>query len=238
MTIKKVTFAGHSAVFLHADNFVIAIDPWLEGNPLCPPDLANPPAIDLIILTHGHSDHASDAARLAKRYGCKLAATFELAVIMTKEGVPAENVVFMNKGGTKKIGNFSVTLTHAFHSSSYDMKDQTVYAGEPCGVVINDGTKSIYHAGDTALFGDMALIAETYKPEIAFLPIGDTFTMGPREAAQAARILGAKKVFPIHHSTFDMLTGTPEEFIKHCKETFSLKKLEVISLEPGGAAEI
>src|SRR5579862_4650578 len=116
----KAKYAGHSALFLYDSDFVSAIDPWLDGNPLCPDDLKNPSRIDLIVLTHGHSDHAGDAVRLQKLTGAKVAATFELAMIMIQEGVPGEAVIPMNKGGTAVVGRYRVTLTHAFHSSSYD----------------------------------------------------------------------------------------------------------------------
>ena len=231
----KLTYAGHSAVMIEIGGKIVAIDPWLEGNPLCPERLKSPAKIDLIVLTHGHSDHASEAAALARKLGCKLAATYELAIIMNQEGVASEKIVFMNKGGTAQIDGLSVTLTHAFHSSSYDSKDGTVYAGEPCGVVLRDRTHSIYHAGDTALFSDMALIGERYQPEVALLPIGDLFTMGPEEAAHAAKLLRCKTAIPIHHSTFPGLTGTPSEFSAACKK---LNIPNVAVLAPGESYQL
>ncbi len=230
-TIKSVQYAGHSAVLLHCDDYVIGIDPWLEGNPFCPKELINPEQLDLIVLTHGHSDHAGDTVRLALKYKSKVAATFELASILAGEGVPESQLIFMNKGGTVSVDGLTISLTNAFHSSSFDSpKRGTLYAGEPCGVVIRDGKNSIYHAGDTSLFLDMVLIKENYQPQIAFLPIGDCFTMNPKEAAKAAAILEVKIAIPIHFGTFPLLTGTPKEFTSECKEVNVLAEV----LTPGG----
>lgn len=217
-TLKSIQFLGHSSAFFQADDYTIAIDPWLEGNPACLDACKNPKRIDLIVLTHGHFDHASEAPRLVKRYGAKVIATYELGAIMISEGVPDTHVIQMNKGGTTEVDGFQITLTHAMHSSSYDTAKGAVYAGEPCGIVVRDGASSIYHAGDTALFSDMALIKDAYEPQVALLPIGDRFTMGPKEAAKAAKILGVKTAIPVHHSTFPLLTGTPEEFSRYCSE--------------------
>lgn len=227
--LSTLTFAGHSAVFIEAGDKTIAIDPWLESNPKCPENLKNPEKIDLIVLTHGHSDHASDAARLAKSYGSTLAATYELAVIMVSEGVPEQNVQFMNKGGTIEWEGLKITLTNAFHSSSYDTANGPVYAGEPCGVILQDGSFTIYHAGDTCLFKDMKLIGKRYEPDLALLPIGDRFTMGPEEAAKAAKYVRAKAAIPIHFGTFPLLTGTAEEFKEACLPL----GIDTITLQPG-----
>ncbi len=232
--IKTITYAGHSAVFLHSDDKTIAIDPWLEGNPTCPDNLKKPDRLDLIVLTHGHSDHASDATRLAKAYGCSIAATYELAMIMIAEGVPESSVLPMNKGGTITWEEFQITLTNAFHSSSYDTANGPVYAGEPCGVVVQDDVRSFYHAGDTCLFKDMKLIGKRYQPDIAFLPIGDRFTMDPVEAAKAAKYLRCATAIPIHHSTFPLLTGTPEEFKEACLPL----DIDTITLQPGENHEL
>ena len=216
MSELKLTYAGHSAVFMEMAGLHIAIDPWLKGNPLCPHNLQNPDKLDIMALTHGHSDHASDAVRLQKLTGCKIAATYELAMIMISEGVAPDKVIPMNKGGSVKIEGVTLRLTNAFHSSSYDGKHGTVYAGEACGVVVSAGNHSVYHAGDTSLFSDMKQIGELYRPTIALLPIGDRFTMGPHEAAHAARLVGASVAVPIHYKTFDLLTGTAEEFKSQC----------------------
>lgn len=216
MNFKAITFAGHSAVFLHAENFVAAIDPWLD-NPLCPASLKTPQKLDLIALTHGHADHASNAVALAKSSGALVAANYELLMVLVSEGLPQEQILPMNKGGCITHQGITISLVHAFHSSSYDTAERgTVYAGEACGVVLKDGKNSIYHAGDTALFSDMALIREIHQPTLALLPIGDRFTMGPKDAARAASLIGAPVVIPIHHSTFPLLSGTPDAFREAC----------------------
>lgn len=231
---REVTYAGHSAVFISLGDFNVAIDPWLEGNPSCPPDLKNPKKLDLIILTHGHSDHASDTPRIAKLTGAKVAATWELANIMISQGVSADKIIYMNKGGSVQEGNLKIALTNAFHSSSFDIEGVARYAGEPCGVVLQHNELVIYHAGDTALFGDMKLIGDFYKPHISFLPIGDRFTMGPKEAAHAAKLLGSRINIPIHYRTFDLLSGTFVEFQKNCSEL----GIECLELAPGKSLEL
>ncbi|RIL09233.1 MAG: metal-dependent hydrolase [Proteobacteria bacterium] len=224
-----ITFCGHAATFFNFSQTVLAIDPWLNGNPICPANLKNPKKIDIIVLTHGHADHASEASSLAKKLNSTILAAWELAMIMIAEGVPETQVVPMNKGGTVRVNNIDITLTNAFHSSSYDSPTGTVYAGEPCGIVLRSGSHSIYHAGDTALFSDMKLIGEAYKPAVALLPIGDRFTMGPKEAAKAASLVGCKQAIPIHYKTFDMLNGTVEEFSSECAKY----GVEVCALAPG-----
>lgn len=213
---QSIKYLGHSATIIESTDGTIAIDPWLEGNPSCPANEKNPTKLDLIVLTHGHADHAGDAARLAKTTGASIAATWELCAIMNKLGISDSKTIPMNKGGTVEVNGINVSLTHAMHSSSFDLPEGTVYAGEPCGVVLQSGKHSIYHAGDTALFSDMALIRDTYKPSIALLPIGDRFTMGPKEAALAAKLIGAKVSIPVHYATFPLLTGTAAQFSEEC----------------------
>lgn len=225
MSKRHVTYAGHSAVLVEFDNTTVAIDPWLQGNPLCPPSLHNPNKLDIIILTHGHADHAGDAIRLQRATGAKVVATYELAMILIAEGVPSGNVIPMNKGGVVKANGVSIHLTHAYHSSSYDTANGPRYAGEACSVILSGYGATLFHAGDTALFSDLKLIGDTYQPDMAFLPIGDRFTMGPREAALAASWLKCKTAVPIHYKTFDLLTGTYTEFASECE------KLKVVSKE-------
>jgi L-ascorbate metabolism protein UlaG (beta-lactamase superfamily) len=230
---QRITFAGHSAVFIECAGKRIAIDPWLKGNPSCPEELHAQKQLDLIVLTHGHSDHASDAVRVAHDTGAQLAATYELAMIMISEGVHHNHVHPMNKGGSIQLGPITVTLTNAFHSSSFDTRHGPVYAGEACGVIVSTDTWTVYHAGDTALFSDMKLIGDTYKPDVALLPIGDRFTMGPKDAAVAASLLRCGIAIPIHYKTFPLLTGTYEEFSKEC----ALHGIEAVELAPGETRE-
>lgn len=241
LKISRLTFGGHSAVILEAESykgesFRVGIDPWFRGNPSSPLHLKNPPKFDLIVLTHGHSDHAGECVQWATRDNCMVAATYELGAILIEEGISDSKVILMNKGGTVQAPfadhstNISLTLTHALHSSSYDTDNRgTVYAGEACGVVIRDGESSIYHAGDTNLFSDMKLVGELFSPDIALLPIGDRFTMGPKEAAKAANLIGAKVNIPLHYGTFPLLTGSAEEFEVECNQL----KLEAKILKPG-----
>jgi L-ascorbate metabolism protein UlaG (beta-lactamase superfamily) len=226
MSDLRITYAGHSAVFIELAGTRIAIDPWLKGNPLCPSALVTPPALDLIAVTHGHSDHASDVVRVQSETGAMVAATYELAMIFISEGVPADKVIPMNKGGSVELGGVTLRLTDAFHSSSFDGKNGTVYAGEACGVVVSGSGKSVYHAGDTSLFSDMKLIGELYRPTVVLLPIGDRFTMGPTEAAHAAALLRPQVACPIHYRTFDLLTGTYQKFARAC-ETRGVKHYEI-----------
>lgn len=218
MIIDKIIYAGHSAVLIHCGEQRVAVDPWLEGNPRCPQALKNPARLDLIVLTHGHADHAGDVTRLARETGAKVCATYELAMLLGKEGIPEQSLVPMNKGGTVTIGDISVSLTHALHSNSYDTAEGPAYAGEACGAVIAAGGSAIYHAGDTALFSDIALIGRKFAPQIAFLPIGDCFTMGPEEAAEAAKLSGCRLAVPIHYATFEALTGTSDRFEAACRK--------------------
>ncbi len=150
-------------------------------------------------------------------------------MILIKEGANPDKIIGMNKGGTTSFSNFKITLTHAFHSSSYDTAAGPVYAGEPCGVVLNDGKRTFYHSGDTALFSDMELIGDSYKPEIGFFASGDTYTMNPSEAAKAANWIGCRLAFPIHYKTFPALVQSGDEFISACRKY----DIDAEELEPG-----
>jgi L-ascorbate metabolism protein UlaG (beta-lactamase superfamily) len=229
MNERTITYAGHSAVFIQCGGKRIAVDPWLKGNPLCPESLINPGKLDLIVLSHGHSDHAADAVRVAHETGAHLAATYELAMIMIAEGIPADRVIPMNKGGSTTIGDATIRLTHALHSSSYDSPNGTLYAGEACGVIVSSDSWCVYHAGDTALFSDMKLLGDIYKPDVALLPIGDRFTMGPVDAARAASLIGCSYAVPIHYKTFGLLTGTFAEFAGEC----ATLGIEAVEIAPG-----
>ena len=188
------------------------------------------PKLDVIFLTHAHTDHFGDLLALAKQHRPKIVAIFETCLWIENKGF-VEETCPMGKGGSQRVGEFEVTMTHAFHSNSIDEKGVRHYGGEPAGYVVRmPGDFSLYHAGDTAVFGDMKLIEKLYKPDIAMLPIGDRFTMGPREAAQAIRLLEVKNVIPMHYATFPFLTGTVEELQR---ETKKIKGLTIHAMKPG-----
>jgi L-ascorbate metabolism protein UlaG (beta-lactamase superfamily) len=184
------------------------MDPWTDGNPAYPKGYRIE-RVDTICITHGHFDHVHDAIPLAQRFSSEVVAIFETCDWLQSKGVA--NTRPMNKGGSQKVGEVTVTMTHAVHSCGILDEGKIIYGGEAAGYVLRfaDG-RALYFAGDTNVFSDMHLIEQIYHPELAFLPIGDLFTMSPREAAVAAKLLRARKIIPMHFGTFPALTGRPE----------------------------
>jgi L-ascorbate metabolism protein UlaG (beta-lactamase superfamily) len=228
---NAVTYFGHSTFSLTTPSGQVAlIDPWVMTNPMCPDKLKKVPRLDVIFLSHAHTDHLGDLLELTKQHHPKIVAIFETCLWIESKGFEEETAP-MGKGGSQKIGDFDVTMTHAFHSNSIQDGNVRIYGGEPAGLILRlPGGFTVYHAGDTALFGDMKLIGELYKPDLAFLPIGDLFTMGPREAAYAVRLLGVKHVVPMHYATFPFLTGTVDDFRKESRD---IAGLTIHALKPG-----
>ena len=214
-----ITWYGHACVEVRTPGGkTVLIDPWF-GNPKSPKPASAVSACDLLLVTHGHSDHFGDALALASRLRPTWPAIHELSLWLARR-LPggADAVVGMNKGGTFRIGEISITMVGADHSAG-DWNpggETTLYLGEPAGFVIRlENGYTIYHAGDTNVFAEMRFIGELYRPNLALLPIGGHFTMGPREAALAMELLGVDAVAPIHWGTFPLLAGTPDELRTH-----------------------
>ncbi|MFD2446327.1 metal-dependent hydrolase [Bacillus sp. CGMCC 1.16607] len=207
----RVSYHGHSVVMVETSGKTILIDPFITGNSLTDlkVDEVKP---DIIILTHGHNDHVGDTAELAKKNNSLVIAVHELAVFLSWQGV---NVHGMSIGGAYEFDFGKVKLTPAFHGSSYTTENkEIIYCGMPAGILLTVEGKTIYHAGDTALFSDMKLIGDRHPIDLAFLPIGDNFTMGPEDAAYAAKLLKANKIVPIHYNTFPPIKQDPQKFIE------------------------
>ena len=217
MTID-LTYLGHSGFLISGADHTVAIDPFLTGNPVAvhePADIA----CQHIALTHGHSDHVGDTIDIARANDAEVFAVFEICNYLADQGV--ERTQPMNPGGQVSTDFGFVALVQAFHSSSLEGR----YMGMPCGVILNINGVTIYHCGDTGLFSDMKLIGEIYKPDIACIPIGDRFTMGPKLATHAAELVGASVAIPIHYNTWPPIAQNPADFAP--------KNIEVKALNPG-----
>ena len=209
----QITWLGHATVLIKTANGThLLIDPFIAQNPKYPKNFELPSKIDYILLTHGHGDHISDVTPVAKKHGSTVVAIYELADYVAGQGVDTNKTIGMNLGGTVQLGEVAASMVDAKHSSGAQDKNGTHYVGVAAGFILNIANGPVlYHAGDTHVFGDMRLIGELYHPEVAMLPIGGHFTMGPKEAALAVRYLGAKTILPLHFGTFPQLVGTPEQ---------------------------
>lgn len=224
----KITWLGHATVLVEtAKGTRFLIDPFIAHNPKYPKTYVLPEKIDYVLATHGHGDHIADAVPVAQKHGATVVAIYELASYLGKKG--AAQTVGMNLGGTVELGDVSVTMVDATHSAAAQDEDGVHYVGVATGYVLRvKNGPVLYHAGDTGVFGDMKLIAQLYKPELAMLPIGGFYTMAPEEAAVAVDLLTPKYVLPIHWGTFPPLKGTPEAL-----EALVGTKTKVIRCTPG-----
>ncbi len=230
----RITWLGHSTFLLTGpDGNTVLIDPFVMSNPRCPDTLKSFARLDVVAITHGHFDHVGDAVQVcAENDPTAVVAIIEVASWLRGQGVSADAIVEMNIGGTVQLDGVSITMVHATHTAGIQDGDNMLYGGSPAGLVLEfDDHTSIYHAGDTDVFGDMALIAELFAPDIALLPIGGHYTMGPRSAAKACELLGVGRVVPMHYGTWPVLAGTPEDLRQECDRRGL--NVEVLSIDPG-----
>lgn len=218
--MAKIKWLGHAACEIEMDEKIVLIDPWLDENPKAAVKVSDIKKADIVCVTHDHMDHLGDAFQICKRTGATFVGTYELGAHARDNGV--KEVVGINVGGTTDVKGIKISMVQAIHTSG---------KGVAVGFVVRGEETAVYHAGDTAVFGDMKLIGEIYHPDIVLLPIGGYYTMGAEEAAEAVRLIQPKIVIPIHYGTFPVLASTPEEFIKKVKE--KAPRVKVVALNPG-----
>lgn len=228
----KITYHGHSCVQITHEGQSLIIDPFLTGNSLA---VVKPEEIHVqyILLTHAHSDHIGDTIALAKQCGATVIAIHELATYLSWQGL---NTHGMNIGGSFSFGWFTAKMTQAFHSSGLvlDEEQRIVYAGMPAGFLVTVGDKTMYHVGDTGLFSDLKMIGERNKIDVAFVPMGDNYTMGPEDALQASEWIGAGLTIPVHYDTFPVIQQNVEMFVNRLEE----KQMRGRVVKPGETFEI
>jgi L-ascorbate metabolism protein UlaG (beta-lactamase superfamily) len=223
----KLTYLSHSGVLIETGSHRLLIDPFLTGNPLAPMR-AEDVTCDFILITHGHDDHIGDAPAIARRCGAMIIANFEIACYFEEQGLKTHG---MSHGGAWNFPFGRVKLVPAFHSSSLPgTGGHPIYLGNPAGLVLTLEGKTLYHAGDTCLFSDMALISRRTPLDVAFLPIGDNFTMGIDEAVDAVNLLQPRRVVPIHFNTFEVIRTDPEAFAARVRAETNA---EPVVLAPG-----
>jgi L-ascorbate metabolism protein UlaG (beta-lactamase superfamily) len=218
--LAKVTWFGHAAFRIEIANKIVLVDPWLDGNPTSPVKASNITKADVVYVTHDHGDHVGDAFDICKRTNATFVAAVELGDYAEENGV--KNVAGLNIGGSVEIDGVKLLVTQAFHTDS---------RGAPTGVIIEGEGKTLYHAGDTGLFGDMHFFGELYKLDLALIPIGGYYTMSAREATEAVKLLKPKAVIPMHYKTFPVLAQSADEFVKNVRE--KVPKVRVVVLNPG-----
>jgi len=216
----EIKWLGHAAFEIDIANRVLLIDPWLEGNPKACRKVEDLKKIDIVCVTHDHGDHLGDAIKICKQTGATFVGIYELGVYAKEQGV--KDVIGINVGGTVEVKGVKIVMVQAFHSA---------LRGAPVGFIISADGKTVYHTGDTCLFGDMGLIGEIYHPNVALIPIGGYYTMGPDEAAKAVELIKPDVVIPMHYQTFPVLVSSAEEFRKAVKERTSA--VRVVVLKPG-----
>jgi len=218
--LARITWFGHAAFKIEMANQTVLVDPWLDGNPTSPIKASEITKADVVFVTHDHGDHLGDAFSICKKTNATFVAAIELTDYAEENGV--KEVAGLNIGGSTEIEGVKLTIVQALHTAS---------KGAPTGVVIEGEGKTVYHAGDTGLFGDMRLIGEIYKLDVALIPIGGYYTMGPREAVEAVKLLNPKVVIPMHYKTFPVLAQSADEFVKGVNER--MLQVKVVTLKPG-----
>jgi L-ascorbate metabolism protein UlaG (beta-lactamase superfamily) len=231
-----ITWLGHATFHIVTPGGKrLLIDAWVDGNPACPEpwkQRVRADGLDAIFVTHGHFDHINDLLALARETGAAVVGQFDLTGWLASKGLPESQLVGFNKGGTVTVAGVRATMTHATHSSTFNDGGVIIPMGTEAGYVLRmENGFTIYHTGDTAVTMDMQIIGDLYRPDLAILPIGDHFTMDPRQAAYALKLIRPRYAIPEHYATFPLLSGTPEQLREHCKE-FGVE-VEVIAPQPG-----